>query len=51
MAKHLAEICFLEQNYVKDEKIKVRQILEQTGKEAGTTLTIADFAYYKVGQE
>ncbi|MEJ2665168.1 MAG: translation elongation factor Ts [Spirochaetia bacterium] len=51
LAKHFAEICFLEQNFVKDEKIKVRKYLEQVGKENGTTVSITDFAYYKVGQD
>jgi elongation factor Ts len=51
LAKHFAEICLLEQNFVKDEKIKVRKYLEQVGKENGTTVSITDFAYYKVGQD
>ncbi|MBN1525026.1 MAG: elongation factor Ts [Spirochaetales bacterium] len=51
MKKHFAEICLVDQNYVRDEKFQVRQVLENAGKETGTTLAIVDFIYFKVGEE
>jgi len=51
MKKHFSEICFLEQNYVKDEKMKVQQVLDNMSKEIGSTISFVDFIYYKVGQE
>ncbi|MBN1797310.1 MAG: elongation factor Ts [Spirochaetales bacterium] len=51
LKKHFSEICFLDQNYVKDEKMKVQQTLDTIGKEVGSTISIVDFIYYRVGQE
>ena len=47
--KHLSEICFLEQGYVKDEKLTVAQAVAECAKKAGAKLEIADYAYLKVG--
>jgi len=47
--KFLKEICLLDQGYVKDEKMSVAKALEEAGKKAGAVLSIADFAYFKVG--
>ena len=49
--KHLSEICFLEQGYVKDDKLTVAQAIAQCAKKANATLEIADYAYIKVGVE
>ena len=37
--KHLAEICFVDQAFVKDDKVTVAKKLEQIGKEVGATLS------------
>jgi elongation factor Ts len=50
VAKHLSEICLLEQGFVKDEKIKVQKVLEDLGKQAGGKVELADYLYFKVGQ-
>ena len=47
--KFLKEICLLDQGYVKDEKLSVAKALEEAGKNAGASLSITDYAYYKVG--
>ena len=48
--KHLAEICFLEQGFVRDPNVKVAKVLEELGKEVGGKMTISDYLYYKVGE-
>ncbi|MDR1898477.1 MAG: translation elongation factor Ts [Treponema sp.] len=47
--KYLAEICLMEQGYVKDEKFTVAQALEDFGKKAGAKMTINEYVYFKVG--
>jgi elongation factor Ts len=49
--KHLAEVTFLEQAFVKDSNVKVAKVLESLGKEIGGTVSISDYLYYKVGEE
>ena len=39
--KHLAEICFEDQMFVKDDKKTVTAKLAETGKEVGATLSFA----------
>jgi elongation factor Ts len=51
VAKLLAEICFLEQPFVKDDKRKVAKVLEDLSKEVGTTVALADYKYVKLGGE
>ncbi len=38
--KHLAEICFLDQAFVKDDKVSVSKKMEMVGKDAGAKLTL-----------
>jgi len=49
--KHLAEVCFLEQAFVRDANVKVAKVLEELGKEIGGKVTVGDYLYYKVGGE
>jgi elongation factor Ts len=48
--KLLAEVCFLEQPFVKDEKRKVAKVLEDLGKQVGGSVAAVDFVYYRVGE-
>ena len=48
--KYLADICLLEQGFVKDEKLTVAQALAERGKALGAALSVNDYAYFKVGQ-
>jgi elongation factor Ts len=50
VTKYLADVCLLDQGYVKDEKITVAQALADCGKQLGAKLTVNDYAYFKVGQ-
>ncbi|MDR0706265.1 MAG: translation elongation factor Ts [Treponema sp.] len=49
--KYLKSICMLDQGYIKDEKITVAQALDNFGKQTGAKVCIADYVYFKVGQE
>jgi elongation factor Ts len=47
--KYLSDICLAEQGYVKDEKFTVAQVLKDTGKQIGASISVVDYVYYKVG--
>jgi elongation factor Ts len=49
--KHLSEIVMLEQGFVKDEKKKVTDMMKEVGKNAGGTIELTEFVYYRVGQD
>jgi len=51
VTKYLSEICFMEQGYVKDEKLTVAKAIEECGKKCGAKLTLTDYVYYRVGAE
>jgi elongation factor Ts len=48
--KFFAESCFLEQPFVKDDKLTVTQLLEAKGKELGDTLKVARFVRFGLGE-
>jgi elongation factor Ts len=50
MKKYLADICLMDQGYVKDDKLTVAQALAEYGKKAGATLKVSGCVYFKVGQ-
>jgi len=49
--KLLAEVCLLDQGFVRDEKITVAAAMQQVNKETGSHLSIADYFFAKVGQD
>lgn len=49
--KHLSEIVMLDQAFVKDEKRKVADVLKDTAKQVEGAIEIADFKYYRIGEE
>ncbi len=51
LRKHYAEICFVEQGFVKDEKKSVATVAKEVGASVGATITIADYRVYTVGEE
>ncbi len=51
LKKHFAEICLMDQGFVKDEKLTVHKVIEETGKAAGTTVAVTDFLYVKMGED
>lgn len=48
--KQLQEYCLLEQAYVKDGEITVKQYLENIGKEIGSEVTLKEFICYERGE-
>ena len=50
MNKFLKDICFVDQAYVKDEKMTVAQALKEEGNRLGAKLCIVDYVYTKVGE-
>lgn len=48
--KHLAEICFEDQMFVKDDKKTVTAKLAEVGKEVGTTLSFATAKLFVLGK-
>jgi elongation factor Ts len=49
LAKHLAEIAFLQQPFVKDDSMTVGKKLAEVAKAAGGKLEITDFAFLRAG--
>ncbi|MDR3302721.1 MAG: translation elongation factor Ts [Spirochaetaceae bacterium] len=47
--KLLADICLLDQKFVKDDKTAVSKVLAEAGKAAGASLKIDEFVYLRVG--
>jgi len=50
IGKFYAESCFLEQGFVKDDKVKVNDLLAEKGKELGDTLTVTRFVRFGLGE-
>ena len=49
VSKFLSEICFVEQGYVKDEKMTVTQALSEIQKKTGAKIEVLEYVYFKVG--
>jgi len=49
MKKYFAEVCLLEQGFVKEPKQSISALLAEKGKELGDTVTIRRFTRYQMG--
>ncbi len=49
--KHLAQICFVDQAFVKNDKLSVKQAIAETAKAVGGSIELTDFIYNMVGEE
>ena len=47
--KHLAEICFLDQPFVKDDKVSVAKKMDAVGKETNAKLSLVKVVLYQLG--
>ena len=51
MSKFYNEFVLLEQNYVVDDKIKIKDFILETSKKLNGKIEVVDFVRYKVGDE
>lgn len=47
--KHLSQICFEDQGFVKDDKKPVKQVIAEFSKAAGSGVKLLDYAYIAAG--
>ncbi|HEX3016291.1 MAG TPA: translation elongation factor Ts [Caproicibacter sp.] len=50
LRKFFQEVCLVDQAYIKDDKLTIKQLTEQTGKKLGGSIKIADFARFEKGE-
>jgi len=50
LKKLMAEICLMNQGFVKEEKTPVAQAMAAVAKEAGVNLEVVEFIYVKIGE-
>ena len=48
--KFFSEVVFLEQSFVMDETIKIKNLIEKTSKDLNGTIEIKEFVRYKIGE-
>lgn len=51
IGKFFSQICLLEQGFVKDPDKTITQLVDETGKALGDTITITRFTRYALGEE
>lgn len=47
--KFYSEVCLLEQPFVKDDKLSVQKLLQQSGKQLSTAMTVRRFTRFEIG--
>lgn len=50
LSKHLDEVCFVNQTFVKDDKLSVEKKMEAISKEIGSTLSFGEIVLYVLGK-
>lgn len=48
--KYYQEVCLLEQAFIKDDELKVKQYIEKVAKENGTSIKVVKFARFEKGE-
>jgi len=48
--KYYQEVCLLEQPFVKETKVKIKQLLQNVGKELGAEISIPSFSRFVLGE-
>jgi len=51
LEKFYQEVCLLEQTFIKDQGKTVKDMLQETGKAAGTAPTVRRFLRFHLGEE
>ncbi|MDA3956638.1 translation elongation factor Ts [Oceanispirochaeta sp.] len=49
--KHLSQICFVDQSFVKNDKLSVSQAVAEVAKAVGGKVELTDYIYMLVGEE
>lgn len=50
LSKYFEEVCLLDQPYIRDDKMKVRQLIAATVARIGENIKIGRFARFEIGQ-
>jgi elongation factor Ts len=50
MSKFYAEFCLLEQPFIKDEKIKIKELITESIRKTGENIIVKRFARYALGE-
>jgi elongation factor Ts len=51
LGKFYSEICLLEQPYIRDDKIKIQDLVSQAASKTGENIVVRRFARFRLGQE
>jgi elongation factor Ts len=51
LEKYFSEVCLLEQPYIKDPKLKVKDLITESVAKLGENIRVGRFARFKVGEE
>jgi len=51
LKKFYSETCLLEQPYIRDDKVKVSELIAQAGAKTGENIRVRRFVRYRLGQE
>jgi len=51
LGKFFEEICLLDQPYIRDDKLKVRNLITQLVAKSGENIKVGRFARYEIGQD
>lgn len=51
LRKHFAEVCLMQQAFVKDDKQSVADVAKAVGKTVGAAVTVTGYLVYAVGEE
>ena len=51
LEKYFSEVCLIEQPYIKDPEVKIKEIITQLIAKTGENVSVKRFARYEVGEE
>jgi len=51
LEKFFAEVCLLEQPYIRDDKVKVGDLVQEAARKTGENVVVRRFARFRLGQE
>jgi elongation factor Ts len=51
LEKFYAEVCLLDQPYIRDDKVKVAELVQEAARKTGENVVVRRFSRYRLGQE